>query len=117
MDSMNQVMSLFLLGAGIYIFYEYFKMVKTGHISEALLLGPDTPESRCKDKEAYLKKGKLAVLILAIVTTGYGLLDFINNFVVKILDGGIWFILIYLIVLCGYFVYTGRLKKQYIRPY
>ena len=106
MDDYNQFLSVLVLAAGVYIVYEYVKMLKTGHISEILLLGKGTPESRCKDREAYTKRAYPAVLVLAIVTMAYGIIDFLNFFVV-----------IFLIVLFGYMIYTSKLKKKYFRSY
>lgn len=117
MDNYNQFLSVLVLAAGVYIVYEYVKMLKTGHISEILLLGKGTPESRCKDREAYTKRAYPAVLVLAIVTMAYGIVDFLNFFVVSMAMVDLVFLVIFLIVLFGYMIYTSKLKKKYFRPY
>ncbi|MCI8293305.1 MAG: hypothetical protein HFH53_07200 [Hespellia sp.] len=117
MSEFNRMMGIFMLAAGVYIFYEYFRMVKTGKLSEVLLLGKGVPESRCRDKEAFSKKALPAVLILAVITTAYGVIDCINFFVVAIEILDFVFMIVFLVVLFGYAYYISKLKKTYIRPY
>ena len=68
-------------------------------------------------REAYTKRAYPAVLVLAIVTMAYGIIDFLNFFVVSMAMVDLVFLVIFLIVLFGYMIYTSKLKKKYFRPY
>lgn len=112
-EKMFGFLSLIFLGCGVYSFYAYFKMKKGGPINDTLLLGGAYEEYKCKDKEAFLKKALPAVLTLAIVSTVYGIIDFVHFYVqpLGVLDtiGMVAFF----VTLLGFFVYTGKLKKMY----
>lgn len=105
--------SMIVLFCGVYGFYAYFKMRKTGHINETILLGKGYSEYKCKDKEGFLKKALPAVLAFAVVSAGYGIIDVIHCYVkpLGIFDtiAGV----VFMAVLIWYMAYTTKLKKQY----
>lgn len=107
------VISLIVTVCGIYCIYAYFDMKKTGEINGTLLLGNNIPAYKCKDKEAYLKKTMPMVLLLGVVTTIYGLIDLVNNFLLPlgIVDAAA--MIIFLIVLVVFVVITTKCKKEY----
>lgn len=107
------MISILILGCGVYGFYAYFKMKKDGHINEVLLLGKSYTEQMCKDKEAFSKKALPAILIFAVVTTLYGAIDAIHYFVMP-LDVLDWIgMAVFLVMLVWFMIYTTQLKKKY----
>ena len=38
MSEFNRMMGIFMLAAGVYIIYEYFRIVKNGKLSDVLLI-------------------------------------------------------------------------------
>lgn len=113
MGSFNQIISFIILAAGIYSFYEYFKMRSGGKLSENLLLGKTTSENSCKDKEAFRAKALPAVLVLSITTTIYGIIDVINYTVRPMGIADTILMIVFLVVLVWFMYYTGKLKREY----
>lgn len=107
------LLSVMVICFGIYIFYAYFSMKKGGPVNNSLLAGKECSEGKCKNEEAYRARTLPAVLILAIVTTCFGIIDMINYLVQRL---GIWHKLalaVFFIVLLWYMVYTSKAKRIY----
>lgn len=113
MEEMFGFLSIIVLGCGIYSFYAYFQMKKGGPINEALLLGRSYDEYKCKDKAAFLEKSLPAVLAFAIMSTIYGVVDFIHCYVQPIKTVDMICMILFFVVLVWFLVYTGKLKKIY----
>lgn len=112
-DSIFGFVSIIILGCGVYSLYAYIKMKQDGHINETLLLGKGYMEYQCKDKEAFMKKAMPAVLLFGIVSTVYGIIDTIHFYFRPMGIVDMIAMVVFLIVLVGYMVYTSKLKKQY----
>lgn len=113
MDEMFGFLSVIVFGCGIYSFYAYIQMKKGGPINEALLLGKAYEEYKCKDKEEFLSKALPAVLVFAIASTVYGVIDFVHCYVKPMKTADLVGMVVFLAVLIGFLVYTGKLKKRY----
>lgn len=113
---MNDVfgfVSLIVLGCGLYTLYAFIKMKQTGEINETLLLGNAYTAKQCKDKKSFLKKALPAVLVFGIVTTAYGVIDLIHSFVTPLGIVDTIAMILFLVVIVGFLVYTTKLKKEY----
>ena len=117
MDSIFNLLSLLFLACGVYSLYAWFKMRADGQINEVLLLGKSYTESQCKDKESFMKKAMPTVLVFGTVTTLYGVIDVVHVFLLpenSVIQMISWIaMIIFMITLVGYIVYTGKLRKQY----
>lgn len=111
MDNIFGALSVMFLGAGVYALYAYFQMKKEGHINEVLLLGKTHSEHQCKDKKTFLAKAMPAVLVFGVVTTFYGIVDIYHSFVKPIAVLDIIAMVLFLIMIVWYMVYTTKLKK------
>ncbi len=113
MDELFGFVGFIVFGGGLYSLYAYISMKKTGHINETILLGNSYTEQKCKDKEAFLKKALPAVLVFALVTTIYGVIDIINYFVTPLGMADTIGMVIFLVVLVWFLYYTTKLKKEF----
>lgn len=113
MDNMFGAIGVIILACGLYCFYSYFKMKKTGVPSDVILLSKDEANRPCKDKAAFMAKTSPLVLMLSVVTTVYGIIDVVNSYVfeMSIVDtvAGV----IFFIVLIVYMVQTQKIKRAY----
>lgn len=112
-EKMFGFLSIIVIGCGVYCFYAFFKMKNGGPINETLLLGQSYEEYKCKDKEAFVKKSLPAVFILAIVSTVYGILDFVHFYVKSMGALDMIGMIVFLATLVWFLVYTRKLKKIY----
>lgn len=112
-DSIFGFVSIIILGCGIYSLYAYIKMKKDGHINVTLLLGKGYMEYQCKNKEEFMAKALPAVLLFGIVSMIYGIIDTIHYYVMPMGIADTIAMVVFLVVLVGYMVYTSKLKKQY----
>lgn len=113
MPDMFGIISVIVLGCGIYGLYAYVNMKKGGKLNEALLLGKNLTEEMCKDKEAFTCKALPAMLVFAITATLYGVIDTIHYFVMPVAILDLAATVVFMIVLIWYVVYTTRLKRKY----
>lgn len=113
MDNVFGAFSILFLGCGIYGFYAWFKMKKTGEINDTLLLGRNYSEYDCKDKPAFLSKAIPAVLVFAVTATVYGLIDLVNYYVTPIQTADSVAMVVFLIVIIWFMLYTSKLRKKY----
>lgn len=102
-----------ILACGLYCFYALFKMKKTGEPSDVILLSKSDVNKHCKDKAAFMAKSIPMVLMLAAVTTAYGVIDVINSYVYKMEMVDLIAGIIFFIVLIVYMVKTQKYKKEY----
>ena len=113
MDNVFGAFSILFLGCGIYGFYAWIKMKKTGEINETLLLGRNYSEYDCKDKAGYLTKALPAVLVFAITATLYGLIDMIHYYVTPMQTADTIAMVVFLVVIIWFMLYTSKLRKIY----
>jgi len=117
MDGLMGIISLIILGSGVYVLYAWYKMKVTGEISDTLLVGKDFDTSKCKDREAYIKKTSPAVLLLGIIVTICGIVISLRHYVMQdneiivFLDPIVSIIVVIAIIIYG--VYTGKQKRIY----
>ncbi|MCL2864242.1 MAG: hypothetical protein FWE25_01740 [Lachnospiraceae bacterium] len=117
MDGIFGLLSVVILGSGIYCLYAWYNTRQTGTINETLLLGKAFEVKKCKDTFVFIRKSQPAVLILGITAVVYGGLDVLGTFVLPedALLGLIRIIgmFIFLVVLVGFMVYTSKLRKDF----
>lgn len=113
MGDISVLISIFVLGCGLYCLYAAYMMKKDGTINKTILLGKDVNVNKCKDKEAYMKAVMPKVIALGIVATLSGAADLINLYVVPI--GIVTYIVmaIFIVVLIWYAVATAKAAKKY----
>ncbi|MDD2979647.1 MAG: hypothetical protein PHN80_06695 [Hespellia sp.] len=111
-SDLNGMISVLILGCGLYILYSFYNMKKTGVISETLLSGKNIGK-KCKDKEGFLKESLPYVLILGIFTVLYGAIDMVNNFVTPLGMIDVIAAFVFVAVLIFYVLITQKLKKKY----
>ena len=88
---------IFVLCCGIYALYSFVIMKVKGEINASILLGKDYTYKKCKDKEAYIAKTAPALFVFGLVSVIYGVID----------------VIIFLIVLIWFGVYTRNLRNRY----
>lgn len=98
---------------GIYAIYAFFKMKATGEISETLLLGKEYRYKKCRDKDAYIRKAGPALLIFGITAIIYGGIDIIHCFVYPMAVADTVGMVVFLVVLIWFGVYTAKAKNEY----
>lgn len=107
------LLSAMVIAFGLYIFYAYFSMKKGGPVNNSLLAGNECREGKCKNETAYRARTLPAVLVFAIVTTAFGVIDMINYLVKRL---GVWHkvaLAVFFITLLWYMVYTAKMKRLY----
>lgn len=107
MDSMYLLMDVLVLGAGLYILYAYFLMMKKGEIKENILMSKEINMSQCKDKEGYIKYVAPKLLIFGIGAVICGLLGFINDYT-QALGGWYMVVTVLFLVLIIWFAMSTR---------
>ena len=117
MDGIMGIISLIILGSGIYVLYAWYNMKVSREISETLLLGKGYEMKRCKDKEAFIRKTSPAVLFLGIIVTICGAIISLRHYVMEdneliiFLDPIMSIVVVIAIIVYG--IYTGKQKKKY----
>ena len=96
-NSMWGFIGIFVLCCGIYALYSFVIMKVKGEINASILLGKDYTYKKCKDKEAYIAKTAPALFVFGLVSVIYGVID----------------VIIFLIVLIWFGVYTRNLRNRY----
>lgn len=113
MNNMFGAVGVIILACGLYCFYAFIKMKQTGEPSDVILLSKNDANRPCKDKAAFMAKAQPLVLMLASVTTLYGIIDVVHNYVypLEVVDmvAGILFF----VMLIFYMVKTQKLKSEY----
>lgn len=112
-DNVFGAIGVIILACGLYCFYAYYKMVKTGEPSDVILLSKGDATRACKDKPAFMAKAKPLVLMLSAVTTLYGIIDVVNSYVTPMAMVDTVAGIIFFIVLIIYMVQTQKIKRQY----
>ena len=106
-----------ILGCGIYVLYAWFNMMQTGAINGPLLLGKSFEESKCKDRDSFVKKTKPMMLVLGFFTTAFGVWDvllnmfWIGNELFERINMALMVLCVVNIVIFGF--RTKRLREQY----
>lgn len=113
MGDISVLISIFVLGCGLYCLYAAYMMQKNGTINKTILLGKDINENRCKDKEAYIKAVMPKVIGLGIAATLSGTSDLVNLYVVPLGVVNSIFMAAFVLVLIWYAVGTAEAAKKY----
>jgi hypothetical protein len=117
MDGLMGLISIVILGSGLYILYAWYNMKVNGEVSETLLLGKGYEIKNCKDKEAFMRKTSPAVIILGVIVTISGGITCLRHFLMQdnellvFLDPFVNAFVLIAIIVFG--VYTVRVKKIY----
>lgn len=113
MSDFTMLLSIFMLGCGIYCLYAAVMLKTKGVINKTILLGKDTDPRKCKDKQGYINCVFPKTLVLGIVCTLYAVVDLVNTFVVKIPI--FWYIMLaaFLVVLIWFGAATSKASKKY----
>lgn len=77
------------------------------------LLGKDYTYKKCKDKEAYIAKTAPALFVFGLVSVIYGVIDVIHCYVHTMTIVDTVAMIIFLIVLIWFGVYTRNLRNRY----
>ena len=105
------IMSIVMLLFGLYAFIAYFRMRKGGPVDKFLILGNEFPEEKCKNIKLLRERSLPAILIFAIGTSLFGILEMIHAFVRNF---GVWNIIpimLFFIVLFWFEIYIAKLKS------
>ena len=117
MEGLMGIISLMILGAGVFSLYAWYNMQFNGVINESLFLGKHYDVNKIKDKDTFIKKASPMLLIFAVVVTLCGAISSLRHYMfpedellarVDPISN-----LIVIIVLVCFTVYTGKLKKLY----
>jgi hypothetical protein len=117
MEGIMGIISLIILGAGLFVLYSWYNMAFNGVISESLFLGKQYDVNKIKDKDGFIKKASPVSLCLGIVTTICGTIAslrhymFPDNELLAFLDPISNVIVFAAIIWFG--IYTRKLKNKY----
>ena len=100
---------IFVLCCGIYALYSFVIMKVKGEINASILLGKDYTYKKCKDKEAYIAKTAPALFVFGLVSVIYVIHCYVHT--MTIVDTVA--MIIFLIVLIWFGVYTRNLRNRY----
>lgn len=114
-DSIFGFIGILVLCCGFYGIYAYIKMKKGGPINETLLLGKGYMEYKCKDRTGFLAKALPAVLVFSITAVAYGIIDVVHCYVMPMAVVDYAGMIIFVVVMVWYMVYTTKLKKEFFR--
>ena len=106
---------IFVLCCGIYALYSFVIMKVKGEINASILLGKDYTYKKCKDKEAYIAKTAPALFVFGLVSVIYGVIDVIHCYVHTMTIVDTVAMIIFLIVLIWFGVYTINLRNRYYK--
>ena len=115
MGDFSVLISVFVLGCGLYCLYAAYMMKKDGTINQTILLGKDMNVNKCKDKEAYIKSVTPKVIGLGIAATLSGASDLINLYIIPIEAATYVFLVLFVVVLFWYAVGTSKAAKKYFK--
>lgn len=113
MDNMFGAIGVIILACGIYCFYAFIKMKRTGEPSDVILLNKNDANRPCKDKAAFMAKTSPLVLMLAVFTTLYGAVDVVHSYVYAMDVVDMVLGIVFFIVLIVYMVLTQKYKREY----
>lgn len=112
-NSLWGFIGIFVLCCGIYALYSFVIMKVNGEINASILLGKDYTYKKCKDKEAYIAKTAPALFVFGLVSVIYGVIDVIHCYVHTMTIVDTVAMIIFLIVLIWFGVYTRNLRNRY----
>lgn len=115
MGDISVLISIFVLGCGLYCLYAAYMMKKDGTINKTILLGKDVNVNKCRDKEAYIKAVMPKVIGLGIAAILSGGADLINLYVVSLGVATYVLMVIFILVLIWYAVGTAQAAKKYFK--
>ena len=107
------VLGIAALCCGIYALYSAVSMKRAGVISASGLLGKECTQNRCKDTKAYIRKAVPALIVFGIVAVIYGIIDLVSCYIYSMVLVDLAGIMVFLLVIIGFAVYTTQLKKIY----
>lgn len=83
-NSMFGFMDLIIVGGGLYVIYQYIKMIHSRKLETSALLPKEIDPKKCKDVEGYIQYIGPKMLTFGIVATLCGLLGLIQDYTQKI---------------------------------
>ena len=107
------VLGIAALCCGIYALYSAARMKRTGEISASALLGKECTEKRCKDTKTYIRRAMPALIVFGVAAVIYGVIDLISCYIYSMVLVDLAGIMVFLLVIIGFAVYTTQLKKIY----
>lgn len=113
MNDFTAILSIIILGSGIYCLYAAYMLKAKGVINKTILLGKDVDVKKCKDKDGYIKYVFPKVLLLGIVALIYAAVDLINGYVVKIAIPWMIMMVVFLGVLIWFGAVTSKASRRY----
>lgn len=79
-NDMNLLLSLILLGSGIYCLYTWLRLLVTKRLFRNGLLVPKEKKiSDCADEEEYIRYIMPPLTVMALMTTAYGVVVMLND--------------------------------------
>ena len=112
-DSVWGFVGIVVMACGVYALYSFIYMKTQNAIKGAILLGKDVDTKYCKDIPGYIRKVSVPMLVLGVVGTVYGAIDILHCYAYSMPVADTVGMVLFLIVLVVFAVYTTRVKKQY----
>jgi len=113
-NSMFSFLDVIVIGAGIYILYGWYVLVKNNEIKQGLIVSKATDPSKCKDIEGfkkYIGPRLLIFALCAILSGGFGLLQ---TYVVSMPGVVYWvFYFLFLAVVIWFGVAAKKAEKRF----
>ena len=113
MGDFTMILSIVILGSGLYCLFAAYMLKAKGVINKSILLAKDKDPSKCKDKEAYINCVFPKVVILGIAALLFSAVDLVNSYVQEIMPVWAAAMVIFLIVLFWFGAATKKASNQY----
>lgn len=113
MGDFTLILSIVILGSGLYCLFAAYMLKAKGVINKSILLGKDTDPAKCKDKAGYIHCVFPKVLALGIAALLFAAIDLVNSYVKAIMPVWIAAMVIFLAVLIWFGVVTAKAAKKY----
>ena len=117
MNDILGIMTVMILGCGLYCLWAWYQMKTIGEINVTLLLGKQYEPYQCKNKKEFVAKSLPAVLILGVFFTLYGVLSLAHMMWFR--ENPIFFwadkvmMVLSLLSLIRFAYVTSKLRKEY----
>lgn len=113
MGNLDGLFGIVAVACGLYCFYAYYMMKKTGEINTTILLSKDMNVKKCKDKDAYLREAMPMVLVLGIASVFYGAVSLFESYVMTIKYMLPISIVLFGVAIVWFAVVTTKARKKY----
>lgn len=116
MSSTFGFMDILIILGGIYLIYVSVQMKRTGEISNSAIIGKGYDVKKAKDPQGFIEYMYMKSILLGVLITGSGILDYINELYWKLPYMGLIICGVFLVILIIYCKISLDAQKKYLSP-